>query len=555
MALNCSGVALLVVAATAAVLIAPAFAACSVGTWTDDFAPERCKLQDDAIVMSCIDRDNSGMCGMRLSEHSDTVGAGQFSMKLQAAPGKGTVTSFYLSNSQPLVKIGFDIFGGAVKPGNSQIWISLFTGLHGERNQVINVPFDTTADFHTYTLDLAPTTVRYVVDGVIYHTMDISEWGEAKSSIESSSLRRHISLSGKTVADTQVNCEQFVGMQGKLNDNVNLFPVHASFKPKWNRAISHLSAMSTVLPSSTITATLPHSMNAAEVTSTVADLASTALVTTVVEQQMHQQRQQQQRHADAEGSSITVRDNLTTTSSTHGDAQPRRTEAVSSSTAVVPATTAATAAATTALAFTTVGLPGKATPAATATIVASTDAATRRTTTQPTMKGEITGVSHSSTTAAATHAASTMAPPIATAETTPAGSDGAATAPVETTASTGSQRLDSTSATLASTFAFAATAEGTTTALPSESEDTNTMPAMLLDDQTEVAVDDLQRLAFNSAIDLTTTSIPVVLGVLGAIVSLLVAILVWIKIRGHWQSCYQTLEEPRRCMLDPELLA
>jgi len=553
MALNCTGIAPRLTASVAAALLAPAFAACSVGTWTDDFAPERCKLQDDVIVMSCIDKENSGMCGMRLSEHSDTVGAGQFSMKLQAAPGKGAVTSFYLSDSQPLIKIGFDIFGAAVKPQNSQIWISLFSGLHGEYNRVINVPFDTTADFHTYMLDLTPTTIRYLVDGVIYHTLDISAWGEAKSFIESSSLRRHISLWGQTVADTQVNCEQFAGMQGKLNDNVNLFPVHASFKPQWNRATSHLSAMSTVSPSSTITATLPHSMNAAKVTPTPTQLASTALVTKVVERQM--QQRQQQRHADVEGSSITVPDNLTTTSSAHGDVQPRRTEAVSLSTAVVPVTTAATAAATTTSSFTAVGVPGKATPAATATIAASTDAATRITARQPTMEVAVTAVVDSSMTAAATQAASTIPLPRATAETLPAGTDGAATAPVETAVSTGSQRLDSTPATLASAVAVATTVEGTTTDLPSASEGTITMPAMLLDDQTEVAIDDLQRLAFNSAVDTTATSIPVVLGVVGVVASLLGAFLVWIKLWSHWRLCNQTLEEPRCCILDPELLA
>jgi len=74
------------------------------------------------------------------------------------------VTSFYLSNSQPLVKIGFDICGGAVKPDNSKIWISLSTGFHGEHAEVINVPFDASADFHTYTFDLTPTTIRYLID-------------------------------------------------------------------------------------------------------------------------------------------------------------------------------------------------------------------------------------------------------------------------------------------------------------------------------------------------------------------------------------------------------
>jgi hypothetical protein len=223
--------------------------------------------------------------------------------------------------------------------------------------------------------------------------------------------------------------------------------------------------------------------------------------------------------------------------------------------AVAAALIAPAAAATTTSSFTAVGVPGKATPAATATIAASTDAATRITARQPTMEVAVTAVVDSSMTAAATQAASTIPLQSATAELLPAGTDGAATAPVETAVSTGSQLLDSTPATLASAVAVATTVEGTTTALPSASEGTITMPAMLLDDQTEVAIDDLQRLAFNSAVDTTATSIPVVLGVVGVVASLLGAFLVWIKLCSHWRLCSQTLEEPRRCILDPELLA
>jgi hypothetical protein len=561
--LNCRGFALLVAAAAA--LISPAFAACSVGAWTDDFAPERCNLQDDAIVVSCSEKENSDACGMRLSEQREPVGAGNFSMTLKAAPGKGVVTSFYLSNSQPLVKMGFDIFGGAVKPGNSQIWISLLTGLRGEHNQVINVPFDTTAEFHTYTLDLTPTTIRYLVDGVLYHTLDISAVGKAKSSIELKSLRRHISLWGKTVADrqvncepfmedTQANCEQFVGMQGKLGDNVNQFPVHASFKPQWKRAASRMSATSMVSPISTTTATLQQSMNAADVTSTVLLLASTAAVNKEVEWPTQQRQQQQQQHGVVEGSSTSVRDNLPTASSTHGEVQPRSTEAASSSPAVVPAAAAASPAPTTPF-FTSMGMLGKATSVAVAAVATSTEAINKTSTTQPVMEVAVPATVYSSRMAVATQAAATIPPAITTTEAMPARAGGTAAVPPEVAASKGTQSLDNTQAALAGRVAAAATAEGTTTISPSATDDSIATPAVVLDDQTEVAVDVLQRLVSNSALDMTGTSIPVMLAVAGAIVSVLGAFVAWRKIRSQWQLCYQALEEPRRCMLDPELLA
>jgi len=340
-----------------------------------------------------------------------------------------------------------------------------------------------------------------------------------------------------------------VGMQGKLNDNVNLFPVHARFKPQWNRVASQLSAMSTVSLISAITTTVPHTMATAAVTSTVAELASKAVVNNVAERKTQQQQQQ---FVLVDWSSTTERDILTTISSTHGEIQPYSAEAASLSTAIAPATVLSTAATTTF--FTATGRPGKATSVAAATVSTSTDASTKITT-QPAMAVSVTATLYSNKMTAATQAASTVQPPSTTADAMPASTGGAATVPWEIVVSKSAHGLDNTQATVASTVAIAATVEGTTTALPSASGDSITTLAVMPDDQTEVDVEVLQRLASNSALDVTATSIPVMLGVAGAIAGVFGAFVAWRQICFQWHLCYQTLEEPRRCMLDPELLA
>eukprot|EP00419_Tripos_fusus_P000410 CAMPEP_0172674124 /NCGR_PEP_ID=MMETSP1074-20121228/12567_1 /TAXON_ID=2916 /ORGANISM="Ceratium fusus, Strain PA161109" /LENGTH=778 /DNA_ID=CAMNT_0013491513 /DNA_START=162 /DNA_END=2498 /DNA_ORIENTATION=- len=191
--------------------------------------------------MTCKQRLYSPDCGMRIVAPSKAIGVGQMSMRLKAAPGPGVVTSFYLSNnggmfsdSKPWNEIDFEIFGKMASPNNSVIWTNLFTGLQVEHNQVIHVPFDVTADFHTYTFDLSPTAIKYMVDGVVYRILDISAWEDAKNSIQSSNLRSYISVWGKTVADPQVGCGPFVNLQGKLDDNKGPFPLYARFRAEWN---------------------------------------------------------------------------------------------------------------------------------------------------------------------------------------------------------------------------------------------------------------------------------------------------------------------------------
>jgi hypothetical protein len=251
--------------------------------------------------------------------------------------------------------------------------------------------------------------------------------------------------------------------------------------------------------------TLPPSLSAAEVTTAVAELASTSPVNKVVERQTRQQQQQQP--VAVEWLSTTVRDTLATTSRSHGEVQPLSTEAAWSSTAVVPAAAAAAQTTITTPFFMAMVMPGKATPVAAANIAASM--------------------------ADATQAVSTVPPPSTTAAATPAGTGNAATIPSEVAASKGAQTLD---------------------VVPSATDESVETPMVVPDDQREVAVVVSQHVVSNSALDMATTSIPVVLAIAGTIVSVLGAFVAWIKIRAQRQACYQTPEEPRRCALDPELL-
>lgn len=187
--------------------------------------------------------------------------------------------------------------------------------------------------------------------------------------------------------------------------------------------------------------TLPPSIGAAEVTTAMAELASTSAVIKVAKWQTQQQQQQQP--VVAEGLPTTGRDILATASRAHREFQPPSMEAAWSSTAVVPAATAAAQTTITAPFFTAMGMPGKATAAKIAASVA-----------------------------VATEAVSTVPPPSTAAEAMPAGTGNAATIPSEVAANTGAQTSD---------------------VLPSAADDSVKMPAVVPDDQTEVAVAVSQR--------------------------------------------------------------
>lgn len=222
-------------------VVTPASANCASWPWHEAYSPDRCWLDGDTIFMRCAEKYNSANCGMRLEAGGNGLGAGTWSQTIQAAPGKGAVTSYYLSNNggmysmtQGWNEIDFEIFGGTAKNGGSKIWTNLFTGLRQEHAQVITVPFNTMAGFHTYSFHVTPTTVQWLVDGIVYRTMDVTPFGDVKWTVNNHRFRPYLSLWGKTWSDPKVGVSRFRNLQGMLNDNKYPFPLFAKFKRKWN---------------------------------------------------------------------------------------------------------------------------------------------------------------------------------------------------------------------------------------------------------------------------------------------------------------------------------
>jgi len=190
--------------------------------------------------MKCDQKFNSDLCGMRLEFSGNSFGKGLWSQVIQAAPGKGTVTTFYLSNNggmfsytNPWNEIDFEIFGATASDGGSQVWTNIFTGFKDEHPQVITVPFNTLG-FHTYTIKVDRYIVQWIVDGRVYRTFNVAGHGDLQYTVDNYKFRPYLSLWGSTWADPKFEVSQFSNMQGKLNDNPNPFPVLAKFKTYWN---------------------------------------------------------------------------------------------------------------------------------------------------------------------------------------------------------------------------------------------------------------------------------------------------------------------------------
>lgn len=96
-------------------------------------------------------------------------------------------------------------------------------------------------------------------------------------------------------------------------------------------------------------------------------------------------------------------------------------------------------------------------------------------------------------------------------------------------------------------------------AVPPADAVSTSAPSTVLNDESDAMTKEfvqetlLQRVTTTS--DSTRGGIPVVLGVAAAAMSSLGAFAAWRQLRSRRRMTYQTLGDPSRCMLDPELLA
>lgn len=226
--------------ALAGTFVCGAFAGCRTGHWFEAYGGERCYVSHGAIVMKCNDKSSGANCGMRLSS-AYPAGAGRYTTRIKAAPGAGVTTTYYLSTSNDIAKnhpwneIDFEIFGNLARPGSSMIWTNFFTGVNVEHPMMIRVPFDTSAGYHAYTIDIdgVHNIIRWLVDGHVYRAAQVGFYPDMMRTIHTRAFRPFYSLWGLGPGDNVNARGTFMNAMGRLNRNRHPFPVHAVFQSAW----------------------------------------------------------------------------------------------------------------------------------------------------------------------------------------------------------------------------------------------------------------------------------------------------------------------------------
>lgn len=129
------------------------------------------------------------------------------------------------SKSEAWVELDFEVLGKYTKPNQSLIWTNFFWGVALEHGQLVAVPFDASASFHTYTFNITHSSIAWLVDNVTYRTEDISSFGDMLSGVRRDGLRKFVSLWGRSSRDSYGYWDHL----GVMDDNANNFPLHAKF--------------------------------------------------------------------------------------------------------------------------------------------------------------------------------------------------------------------------------------------------------------------------------------------------------------------------------------
>lgn len=186
-------------------------------------------MVDGSVRMVCASTDPF-QCGSRLSSVS-SVGQGSHSVSMKAAPGPGTATNFYLftygrqdDKSQPWNEIDFEVLGKRITSNSTRIWTNYFIGQGQQFPKNIIVPFDASAAFHEYTIEISGSTIKWIVDGTSYRVEDMSAFPDMLNTIASSKFQILLSLWGKSTSSRPWSA------MGVLESNENPFPLEALFR-------------------------------------------------------------------------------------------------------------------------------------------------------------------------------------------------------------------------------------------------------------------------------------------------------------------------------------
>jgi len=88
---------------------------------------------------------------------------GSYRTRMQVADAPSSVTAFFLYKKPDYAQeIDIEIFNDSSR----RVWFSTYAGGSQTHTVEMELPFDATADFHTYAIEYDPGVVRFLVDGV-----------------------------------------------------------------------------------------------------------------------------------------------------------------------------------------------------------------------------------------------------------------------------------------------------------------------------------------------------------------------------------------------------
>jgi beta-glucanase (GH16 family) len=97
---------------------------------------------------------------------------GVYTVRMKAVAQEGVVSTFFIytgpSEGNPWDEIDIEITGR----NPYQMQTNYFTDGVGDHEYQIDLGFDSSADFHTYSIEWMPDTIRWYVDGSLAHTED-----------------------------------------------------------------------------------------------------------------------------------------------------------------------------------------------------------------------------------------------------------------------------------------------------------------------------------------------------------------------------------------------
>jgi len=209
---------------------------CNASTLRIDYGRERCEMDESGAFHLRCESPDTRKCGARLASERG-YGLGRYSVKMKAAKEPGLVTAFYLytdgdhKRSRPWSEIDIEVLGTTTR----RAWTNFFTlpfdanepfwKIQREHPKWIDLPFDASADFHTYTIKVGPHSISWLVDGKTYRVEDVGNYTDLMSRVAEKQFEVQFSFWGQNLTSRA----PFWGAEGFLED-VGGFPVTASFK-------------------------------------------------------------------------------------------------------------------------------------------------------------------------------------------------------------------------------------------------------------------------------------------------------------------------------------